>query len=96
MRTLNSKVLFGGLQLADLITTLACFHYGLTEMNPVNVRLIAVFGLVGGLIVSKGLACMVVIPVKKSVWIGNVAYIAIVAWNSFLAVVGALATLAKA
>ena len=91
MKTLNSKLLFAALQLADLLLTLACFHFGLTEVNPVTLHLIVVFGLIGGLIVSKLLACAAVLPMKKLVWVGNVAYFLIVAWNTFLAAVFGLA-----
>ena len=91
MKTLNSKLLFALLQLADLLTTLACFHFGLTEMSPITAHLIVVFGLIGGLIASKLLACAAVLPMKKLVWVGNVSYALIVIWNSFLAAVFGLA-----
>jgi hypothetical protein len=91
MKTLNSKLLFAALQVADLLLTLACFHSGLIEMNPVTGRLILTFGILGGLIISKLLACAAVLPMKKLVWVGNVAYFFIVAWNCFLAAVFGLA-----
>ena len=91
MKTLNSKLLFVALQIADLLLTLACFHSGLIEMSPVTARLILVFGILGGLIVSKLLACACIIPLKKLVWLGNVSYGIIVIWNLFLAVVFGLA-----
>lgn len=95
MKTLNSKLIFVALQIADVLTTLACFHYGLVEVNPLNAHLIATFGMLGGLVISKLLACAVVLRVKKLVWVGNVAYSLVVLWNSFLMTVGALASLAK-
>lgn len=95
MRTLNSRLFFVGLQLADLLTTLACFHYGLVEINPLNAHLIASFGILTGLIISKVLACAVMLRIKKLIWVGNVAYLLIVIWNSFLAGVGAITAIAN-
>jgi hypothetical protein len=91
MKTINSKLLFSALQLADLLTTLACFRYGLVEMNTITAHLMLVFGVVGGLVVSKLLACAAVLPMKKLVWVGNVSYSIIVLWNTFLMVVFGLA-----
>ena len=91
MKTLNSKMIFFGLQVADLLTTLVCFKVGLTEMGPVTARLILAFGVLGGLLISKVLACLAVLPLKKLVWLGNVLYGLIVAWNLLLAGIFGLA-----
>jgi hypothetical protein len=91
MKTINSKLLFGALQIADLLTTLACFRFGLVEMSPITAHLILAFGALGGLIISKLLACAAVLPMKKLVWVGNVCYFMVVLWNTFLMVIFGLA-----
>jgi len=96
MKTLNSKLIFFGLQLLDLLTTLACFHYGLIEMNPLTAHMIAFFGVLAGLIISKVLACLAIMPIKKLVWVGNLAYIVVVGWNVFLITLLGLASLVQA
>jgi hypothetical protein len=96
MKTLNSKVIFIVLQLGDLLSTLACFHFGLIEKNPVNIHLIAALGVLPGLLVAKLATCVVVLPMKRLVWLGNVFYSGVVVWNLFLASVFGLATLARA
>ena len=91
MKTLNSKLIFAALQIADILTTLACFHYGFFEGNPLTFHLIAVFGVVAGLVISKLLCCAVLFSclrwlpsMRKLVWIGNVSYLLVVGWNLFI------------
>lgn len=84
MKTLNSKLIFAVLQLLDLVTTVVCIHYGFPEGNPVTAHLILIFGVVGGLVVSKALACAVMVHVKSLRWVANAAYMFIVAWNLFI------------
>ena len=96
MQRLNSKLIFVVLQVGDLLSTLACFHFGLIEKNPVDVRLIAALGVLPGLFIAKLLACTVILPMKRLVWMGNLFYSGVVVWNLFLVSVVALASLAKA
>lgn len=84
MKTLNSKLIFAALQILDLVTTVACIHYGFPEGNPLTLHLIAAFGLILGLVISKLLACAAMFPMKKLVWVGNAAYMFIVSWNLFI------------
>ena len=91
----HRKTFFVGLQAADLLTTLACFHFGVTESNPVTVYLIALFGTVAGLLIAKSIACAVVLPMKKLVWLGNLIYSGIVIWNALFASMMGLVHLAK-
>ena len=96
MQRLNSKLVFIVLQLGDLLSTLACFHFGLIEKNPINVHLIAALGVLPGLFLAKLLTCTVILPMKRLVWLGNLFYSGVVVWNLFLVSVVGLASLAKA
>jgi len=95
MKTMNSKLIFVALQIADVVSTFACFHFGLYEVNPLTLYLIKLMGVFRGLLISKLLACAVILPMKRLVWVGNAFYILIVGWNLFLAAVYGLTKIGK-
>jgi hypothetical protein len=94
MKTLNSKLIFFGLQILDFLTTLACIHYGLPEASPFTARMIAALGI-AGLILTKVLACIAILPIKKLVWVGNITYIVVVVWNAVLISLAGFAIFAR-
>ena len=84
MRLAHSKWVFLVLQAMDLVTTLAAFHVGAFEINPLVARLTREFGAVGGLILSKLIALLIVSRVRKLVWVANVFYSGVVLWNIYV------------
>jgi hypothetical protein len=81
MKLVHSKWMFLGLQVMDVLTTLAAFHAGAYEVNPLVAHLTREFGAVRGLIWSKVLALLIVLPVRKLVWVANLFYTGVVLWN---------------
>ena len=81
MRTLNTRSSFLLLQLLDLLTTLAAFGVGAFELNPVVASLTAHFGRVGGVVMSKLIAVLLMLGVRKRLWIVNLVYIGVICWN---------------
>ena len=77
----RSRWTFVALQVLDLLTTLAAFHAGAFEVNPLVARLTVEFGRVGGLIISKLIAALIALGVKRLVWVINLFYTGIVCWN---------------
>lgn len=80
----QSKWTFVVLQILDILTTLAAFHYGAFEANPVVARLTREFGVTGGLIAGKVMALLIVLGVRRRVWIVNLFYGAVVLWNIYV------------
>jgi hypothetical protein len=72
------------LQAMDLLTTLAAFHVGAFEINPLVAPLTREFGAIGGLILTKLIALLIVSRVRKLVWIANVFYGGVVLWNIYV------------
>ncbi len=68
----------------DVLTTLAAFHAGAFELNPLVARLTHEFGPVRGLIWSKVMAMLIVLPVRKLVWVANVLYTGVVLSNVYV------------
>ncbi len=58
MKLLNARFSFAVLQFLDLLTTLAAFHVGAFEVNPLVAHLIALCGRVGGVAPGKGIAML--------------------------------------
>jgi hypothetical protein len=81
MKFVHSKWTFLGLQVMDVLTTLAAFHAGAYEVNPLVAHLTHEFGAVRGLIWSKAIALLIVLPVRRLVWVANLFYAAVVLWN---------------
>lgn len=80
-RLLQSRYVFIGLQILDLATTLLAFHMGAFEMNPLVARFANSLGPIGGVLCSKTIACLIVLRVRRLVWIANLFYTGVVFWN---------------
>jgi hypothetical protein len=78
---LQSRSTFIGLQVLDLLTTLAAFHVGAFEINPLVARLTVLFGRVGGVLSSKVIAVLIALGIRRRLWMVNVFYTAVVCWN---------------
>lgn len=86
VQLVQSKWTFVVLQILDILTTLAAFHFGAFEANPLVARLTREFGVTGGLIVGKVMAVLIVLGVRRRVWIVNLFYGAVVVWNIYVVV----------
>jgi hypothetical protein len=86
-RTLRSRWTFAGLQVLDLLTTLAAFHFGAFEANPMVAHLTLQFGRVRGVLISKLIAVAIAMGVRRLVWVVNLFYTLIVCWNVIVTVV---------
>jgi hypothetical protein len=81
LRTLNTRSSFILLQVLDLLTTLAAFRVGGFEVNPVVASLTIHFGRVGGVVVSKVIAVLLMLGVRRRLWMVNLIYIGVIGWN---------------
>jgi hypothetical protein len=86
-RVLRSRWTFAALQVLDLLTTLAAFHFGALEVNPLVARLTIQFGRLRGVVISKVIAVVIAMGVRRLVWVVNVFYILVVGWNVVVMVV---------
>jgi hypothetical protein len=86
-KLLRSRVTFVVLQVLDLGTTLAVFHAGGFEANPLVATLTAQFGRFRGVLISKLAAVAVAMGVRRLTWVINLFYAGIVVWN-FLVLLG--------
>jgi hypothetical protein len=80
----QSKWTFVTLQILDILTTLGAFHFGAFEANPLVAGLTREFGVIGGLIAGKVIALLIVLGVRRRVWIVNLFYAAVVVWNIYV------------
>ncbi len=80
-RVVQSRWTFFGLQFLDLATTLAAFHYGGFEANPLVADLTRHLGQFRGVVTSKLIAVFIALGVRRLVWVINLFYAAIVCWN---------------
>ena len=80
-RVVRSRWTFAALQVLDLLTTLAAFHVGAFEVNPLVAHLTKQFGRLHGVLISKLIAVIIAMGVKKRLWIVNIFYALIVLWN---------------
>jgi hypothetical protein len=78
---LRSHWTFAVLQVLDLLTTMAAFHFGASEVNPLVARLTIEFGRFGGVLVSKLVAVVIALGVRRRLWLVNLFYTLIVCWN---------------
>ena len=78
---LRSQWTFAVLQVLDLLTTMAAFHFGASEVNPLVARLTVEFGRFGGVLVSKLVAVVIALGVRRRLWLVNLFYTAVVCWN---------------
>jgi hypothetical protein len=84
VKLVHSKWTFLVLQAMDVMTTLAAFRVGAFEFNPLVARFTHELGPVGGLIVSKTIALLIVLGVRRLVWVANVFYSLVVLWNIYV------------
>jgi hypothetical protein len=84
MRLVHSKWTFLVLQVMDVLTTLAAFHVGAFEVNPLVAGFTREFGPVRGLVWSKVMAMLIVLPVRKLVWVANLLYTGVVLSNIYV------------
>jgi Domain of unknown function (DUF5658) len=85
-RILRSRWTFVGLQVLDLCTTLAAFHFGAFEVNPLVAHFTVRFGWLRGVLLSKLIAIAIAMGVRRRVWIINLFYTLIVGWNVIMIV----------
>jgi Domain of unknown function (DUF5658) len=81
LRTLNTRSIFILLQVLDLLTTLAAFRAGGFEVNPLVASLTIHFGRVGGVVLSKLIAVLLMLGVRRRLWMVNLFYIGVIFWN---------------
>ena len=81
MRTLNTRSSFILLQVLDLLTTLAAFRVGGFEVNPIVASLTIHFGRLGGVVLSKVIAVLLMLGVRRRLWMVNLVYIGVICWN---------------
>jgi hypothetical protein len=87
---LRSRWTFVGLQVLDLLTTLYAFRSGALEVNPLVAHLTTLFGRFPGVLISKVIAVVIAMGVRKRLWIINLLYIGIVVWNLLMIFGGVL------
>jgi len=86
LRTLNTRSSFILLQVLDLLTTLAAFRVGGFEVNPLVANLTIHFGRVGGVVLSKVIAVLLMLGVRRRLWMVNLIYIGVICWNVIVVV----------
>ena len=80
-RLLRSRYSFMVLQVLDLATTLLAFHMGAFEVNPLVARMGHWIGPLEGVLCSKTIACLIVLRVRRLVWLANLFYTGVICWN---------------
>ena len=85
--TLGAKSSIIVLQALDLITTLAAFHLGVLEVNPLAGRLTTLFGSAGGVFFSNVIAVRILRRPRKLTWFANLFYVGVVCPNTFVLLV---------
>lgn len=83
-KLLRSRYTFVVLQVLDLATTLLAFELGGVEMNPLVARLAAFLGPIGGILCSKAIACLIILRVRRLMWLANLIYTGVVFWNCLI------------
>ena len=78
---LNTRSSFILLQVLDLLTTLAAFRVGGFEVNPLVASLTIHFGRLGGVVLSKVIAVVLMLGVRRRLWMVNLVYIGVICWN---------------
>ena len=81
LRTLNTRSSFILLQVLDLLTTLTAFRVGGFEVNPLVASLTVHFGRVGGVVLSKAIAVLLMLGIRKRLWVVNLFYVGVICWN---------------
>ena len=80
-RVLRSRWTFVALQILDLLTTLAAFHVGAFEVNPLVAHLTLKLGRLRGVLISKLIAVAIAMGVRRLIWVVNLFYAVVVGWN---------------
>src|SRR5436190_878058 len=65
----------------EFATTLAAFRAGGFEVNPLVASLTIHFGRVGGVVLSKLIAVLLMLGVRRRLWMVNLFYIGVIFWN---------------
>ena len=81
---IRSKWTFVALQVLDIFTTLAAFRVGAFEANPLIARFTQELGAARGLIGAKLVALLIVLGVRRRMWVVNLFYAAVVLWNIYV------------
>ena len=63
------------------LPTLAAFRVGGFEVNPLVASLTIHFGRVGGVVLSKMIAVLLMLGVRRRLWVVNLFYIGVICWN---------------
>ena len=84
VRFAQSRWTFVALQVLDILTTLAAFHVGAFEANPLVAHLTREWGVTRGLIAGKVIALVIALGVRRRMWIVNIFYGAVVVWNVYV------------
>jgi hypothetical protein len=82
----RSRWTFAAFQVLDLLTTLAAFRMGAFEVNPLVAELTLQFGRFGGVLASKIIAVLIAVGVRRLIWVVNIFYAGVVAWNVIILV----------
>ena len=51
------------------------------EVNPLVANLTILFGQVGGVVLSKAIAVLLMLGIRKRLWVVNLFYIGVICWN---------------
>lgn len=86
-KIIHSRWTFATLQVLDLLTTLAAFHWGGLEVNPLVARMTLLFGRFGGVLMSKVIVVLIALGVKRLLWVVNLFYAGVVCWNILVLVI---------
>lgn len=80
----RSRTTFWVLQVLDLTTTLLAFHMGAFEVNPLVTSMAHALGPIKGLLVSKAIPCLIILRVRRLVWVANLFYTGVICWNCII------------
>jgi hypothetical protein len=86
LKIFNARSTFAVLQLLDVLTTLAAFHVGAFEVNPIVARFTVLFGRFNGVLLSKLIALALALGVRKRLWVVNLFYVGVICWNLIVVV----------
>jgi hypothetical protein len=84
---IRSRWTFVTLQVLDLLTTLAAFHVGGLEVNPLVAHLTLLLGRLGGVVMSKAIVIIIALGVKRLLWVVNLFYAGVVCWNILMLII---------
>jgi len=68
------------------LPTLAVIRVGGFEVNPLVASLTIHFGRVGGVVLSKVIAVLLMLGVRRRLWMVNLVYIGVICWNVIVVV----------